>query len=469
MVLEYKLYEPAFYHTDVQDWGQSLSVCQHLGERAQVCVDTGHHAMAVNIEQIVAILLQEGRLGAFDLNDKKYGDDDLMVGSIDPYQLFRIFHELVGAMRDESDAVARDTANRVVYMLDQCHNIEPKIPAMIRSVMTLQETFARALLVDTRGAARGPGARRRPRGEPPAPGRVPDRRPADARGAASRSAGLPGRSVPRLSRERRSRSAGGRAAWAASRRVGDDGQPPGDDLAPGLRTAARPHPPRRGRSGSGRPLPAVTSLPPMRREAGSRYFEGDSAVAIFVAHHYPTIGWHEHDFYELAVVSTGRGLHESEHGIIPVEAGTVVFIPPGVSHEYRGCEDLIVYNCLFRADLDEAELMWAFRDGHLSVLFNPDGLSSAGSRRPPVAVQLDDEGLAGRPRGARADPDEHAPMRGRGPASWHTCCLPSTSSRPRRARPARGPWAQRRRPGRGRGSADADGARHRLPLDARRS
>ena len=148
MVLEYKLYEPAFYHTDVQDWGQSLSVCQHLGERAQVCVDTGHHAMGVNIEQIVAILLQEGRLGAFDLNDKKYGDDDLIVGSIDPYQLFRIFHELVTAMQDGSDQIARTTAERVVYMLDQCHNIEPKIPAMIRSVMTLQETMARALLVD---------------------------------------------------------------------------------------------------------------------------------------------------------------------------------------------------------------------------------------------------------------------------------------------------------------------------------
>jgi L-rhamnose isomerase/sugar isomerase len=148
MVLEYKLYEPAFYHTDVQDWGESLTVCQHLGERAQVCVDTGHHALGVNIEQIVAILLQEGRLGAFDLNDKKYGDDDLMVGSIDPYQLFRIFHELVAAMRDQNDDVARQTANKVVYMIDQCHNIEPKVPAMIRSVMTLQETFARALLVD---------------------------------------------------------------------------------------------------------------------------------------------------------------------------------------------------------------------------------------------------------------------------------------------------------------------------------
>ena len=99
--------------------------------------------MGVNIEQIVAILLQEGRLGGFDLNDKKYGDDDLMVGSIDPYQLFRIFHELVNARATTDDAVARASADRVVYMLDQCHNIEPKIPAMIRSVMNLQEAFAR--------------------------------------------------------------------------------------------------------------------------------------------------------------------------------------------------------------------------------------------------------------------------------------------------------------------------------------
>ena len=131
----------------------------------------------------------------------------------------------------------------------------------------------------------------------------------------------------------------------------------------------------------------------MRREASSRYFERDTAVAIFVAHHFPTIGWHEHDFYELAVISTGRGIHESEHGVIPVEAGTVVFIPPGVSHEYRGCEDLIVYNCLFREELDEAELMWAFRDGHLSVLFNPDSQSSDRSHRPPVTVQLDEREL----------------------------------------------------------------------------
>jgi len=148
LFLEYKLYEPAFYQTDVQDWGQSLSVSQQVGERAQVCVDTGHHAMGVNIEQIVAILLQEGRLGGFDLNDKKYGDDDLMVGSIDPYQLFRICHELVKANADESDRTARSCASEVVYMLDQCHNIEPKMPAVIRSVMNLQEAFAKALLVD---------------------------------------------------------------------------------------------------------------------------------------------------------------------------------------------------------------------------------------------------------------------------------------------------------------------------------
>jgi L-rhamnose isomerase/sugar isomerase len=148
MFLEYKFYEPAFYHTDVQDWGQALTVCQQVGERAHVCVDTGHHAMGTNIEQIVSILLQEGRLGGFDLNDKKYGDDDLMVGSIDPYQLFRICHELVKASADAQDPVARANAREVVYMLDQCHNIEPKLPAVIRSVMNLQEAMAKALLVD---------------------------------------------------------------------------------------------------------------------------------------------------------------------------------------------------------------------------------------------------------------------------------------------------------------------------------
>jgi L-rhamnose isomerase/sugar isomerase len=148
MLLEYKIFEPALYSTDVQDWGQSLALCRQVGDRAVVCVDTGHHSLGVNIEQIVAILLAEARLGAFDLNDKKYGDDDLMVGSIDPYQLFRISHELVNALRDDDDPGSQRCAQETVYMLDQCHNIEPKIPAMIRSVMNLQETFAKALLVD---------------------------------------------------------------------------------------------------------------------------------------------------------------------------------------------------------------------------------------------------------------------------------------------------------------------------------
>jgi L-rhamnose isomerase/sugar isomerase len=148
MYLEYKIFEPAFYSTDVQDWGQSMAVCNRVGDRAVVCVDTGHHSLGVNIEQIVAILLAEGKLGSFDLNDKKYGDDDLMVGSIDPYQMFRITHELINAMRDDTDPVAQTTARNTAYMLDQCHNIEPKVPAIIRSVQTLQELFAKALLVD---------------------------------------------------------------------------------------------------------------------------------------------------------------------------------------------------------------------------------------------------------------------------------------------------------------------------------
>jgi len=148
LVLEYKLFEPSFYATDVADWGQALSVVRRLGERASVCVDIGHHAPSVNIEQIVASLLAEGRLGAFDLNDKQYGDDDLIVGSIDPYRLFRICHEMVGALRDDEDPAAQRCARETVWMLDQCHNLEPKLPAIIRSVMNLQEAVAKALLVD---------------------------------------------------------------------------------------------------------------------------------------------------------------------------------------------------------------------------------------------------------------------------------------------------------------------------------
>jgi L-rhamnose isomerase/sugar isomerase len=141
MLLEYKLFEPSFYTTDVPDWGTSLLHCQALGPRAMVVVDTGHHAPGVNIEFIVALLLKAGRLGGFDFNSRFYADDDLMVGAADPFQLFRITHEVV-------KAGALAPAAGVAFMLDQCHNIEPKIPAQIRSVMNVQEATAKALLVD---------------------------------------------------------------------------------------------------------------------------------------------------------------------------------------------------------------------------------------------------------------------------------------------------------------------------------
>ncbi|WP_066367223.1 L-rhamnose isomerase [Herbidospora mongoliensis] len=142
ILLEYKLFEPAFYATDVPDWGTSFLHCVALGPKATVCVDTGHHAPGTNIEFIVATLLRAGRLGAFDFNSRFYADDDLMVGSADPFQLFRIMYEVVrgGGL---------DPATGVAFMLDQCHNIEPKIQGQIRSVMNVQEATAKALLVDT--------------------------------------------------------------------------------------------------------------------------------------------------------------------------------------------------------------------------------------------------------------------------------------------------------------------------------
>src|ERR1700678_4721776 len=142
MLLEYKLFEPSFYTTDVPDWGTSLLPCQALGDKAQVVVDTGHHAPGVNIEFIVALLLKAGKLGGFDFHSRFYADDDLMVGAADPFQLFRILHEVVKA-----DALG--PAKGIAFMLDQCHNIEPKISAQIRSVMNVQEATAKALLVDT--------------------------------------------------------------------------------------------------------------------------------------------------------------------------------------------------------------------------------------------------------------------------------------------------------------------------------
>jgi L-rhamnose isomerase/sugar isomerase len=142
MLLEYKFFEPAFYSTDVPDWGTSYSHCLDLGPKASVCVDTGHHAPGTNIEYIVAFLLRKKRLGAFDFNSRFYADDDLIVGAADPFQLFRIMHEVnQGGGFDEGTSVS--------YVLDQCHNIEPKIPAQIRSITNVQEAVAKALLVDT--------------------------------------------------------------------------------------------------------------------------------------------------------------------------------------------------------------------------------------------------------------------------------------------------------------------------------
>ena len=141
MLLEYKFFEPAFYHTDVPDWGTSLLHCMALGPKAMVVVDTGHHAPGTNIEFIVAGLLRAKRLGAFDFNSRFYADDDLIVGAADPFQLFRIMHEV-------NQNGGFDVGTPVSYVLDQCHNIEPKIPAQIRSITNVQEAVAKALLVD---------------------------------------------------------------------------------------------------------------------------------------------------------------------------------------------------------------------------------------------------------------------------------------------------------------------------------
>ncbi|MDT0433705.1 MULTISPECIES: L-rhamnose isomerase [Streptomyces] len=149
LLLEYKLFEPAFYSTDVPDWGTAYAHCLKLGEKAQVVVDTGHHAPGTNIEFIVATLLRERKLGAFDFNSRFYADDDLMAGAADPFQLFRIMYEVVrgGGFTPE-----------IAFMLDQCHNIEAKIPAIIRSVMNVQEATAKALLVDRDALARAQAA-----------------------------------------------------------------------------------------------------------------------------------------------------------------------------------------------------------------------------------------------------------------------------------------------------------------------
>lgn len=141
LLLEYKPFEPAFYHTDVADWGMATHLAKVAGPRARVLVDTGHHYNAQNIEQIVAWLLHTDMLGGFHFNDRRYADDDLTLGSIDPYQIFRIFHEIHAAVYD---GMAIDIA----YMIDQSHNVKGKMEAMVQTVVTAQELYLKAALID---------------------------------------------------------------------------------------------------------------------------------------------------------------------------------------------------------------------------------------------------------------------------------------------------------------------------------
>lgn len=140
LLIEYKPFEPAFYHTDIADWGMALELARRAGPKAKVLVDTGHHYQSTNLEQIVTWLLHLQALGGFHFNDRKYADDDLTLGSIDPYQVFRIFHEILAAPRAETTGIA--------YMVDQSHNLKSKMEAMVQTVAVAQELLAKAALVD---------------------------------------------------------------------------------------------------------------------------------------------------------------------------------------------------------------------------------------------------------------------------------------------------------------------------------
>ncbi len=146
LLLEYKPFEPAFHATDLPDWGTAYWHAARLGDQVQVLVDLGHHLPGTNVAQVVALLLEAGKLGGFHFNDRHYADDDLIVGSVDPWGLFLVMHELVQASRDPQTAAQ---THAIAYTIDQSHNIEAKIPAMIRSVLNVQEAYAKALCVDT--------------------------------------------------------------------------------------------------------------------------------------------------------------------------------------------------------------------------------------------------------------------------------------------------------------------------------
>ena len=175
------------------DWGMSLLMCSRLGPRAKVLVDLGHHASSVNVEHIISILLDENKLGGFHLNDRKYGDDDLMTGTINPLELFLIFDQIVDGALDPATAA---TANGIVYMLDQSHNIEGSMEGIIQSVMNTQTAYAKALLVDRTASARSAGSRRRDPGQSHADGGLRDGRAAAARQARVEMGGKPIRSSP---------------------------------------------------------------------------------------------------------------------------------------------------------------------------------------------------------------------------------------------------------------------------------
>jgi L-rhamnose isomerase/sugar isomerase len=147
MLIEYKCFEPAFYHTDLADWGMAYNLAQKLGPQAEVLVDTGHHLPGANIEHIVAYLIDEKRLGGFHFNSRKYADDDLIVGSVNPYELFLIFYQILSGAND-ADAAIRSNVENIAYLIDQSHNIEQKIPAMLRSVLNVQTQYAKALLIN---------------------------------------------------------------------------------------------------------------------------------------------------------------------------------------------------------------------------------------------------------------------------------------------------------------------------------
>ncbi|HEX4213147.1 MAG TPA: L-rhamnose isomerase [Candidatus Dormibacteraeota bacterium] len=155
LLLEYKFFEPGFYHTDLSDWGTAYALCQELGPKAEVLVDTGHHAPGTNVEHIVAQLLDAGRLGGFHFNSRNYADDDLIAGAANPFQLFLIFNELVGA---EDDPTTASVAARIAYMIDESHNIEPKLEATLQSVLNIQSAHAKALLVDRAALAEAQAA-----------------------------------------------------------------------------------------------------------------------------------------------------------------------------------------------------------------------------------------------------------------------------------------------------------------------